>query len=163
MVPIRWVFRWTRVRSDIHKLYDSQHSVYLQNCYLGIVWNEVLVEDDSCSYWTTQQIHSLSTCFGFSFLFIFLSSLLSVCNSYVTLSSDGFVFVEELLAHQQFRSYSVEDVERVVATDDKQRFKLCNHTEDGRLQIRANQGHSVQVSVVQKSRKVYNLRYIGLK
>lgn len=95
----------------------------------------------------------------------FLSSLLSVCNSYVTLSSDGFVFVEELLAHQQFRSFSVEDVERVVATDDKQRFKLCNHTENGRLQIRANQGHSVQVSVVQKSRKVYslNLRYIGLK
>ncbi|XDV37634.1 hypothetical protein PO909_007208 [Leuciscus waleckii] len=61
------------------------------------------------------------------------------------MNSDGFVFVEELLAHKQFRSFSVEDVERVVATDDKQRFKLCNHTENGRLQIRANQGHSVQV------------------
>lgn len=103
--------------------------------------------------------------FWIQFFLFFLSSLLSVCNSYVTLSADGFVFVEELLGHQQFRSFTLEDVERVVATDDKQRFKLCNPTEDGRLLIRANQGHSVQVSVVQKSRKVYslNLRYIGLK
>ncbi|XP_016304939.1 tRNA 2'-phosphotransferase 1 isoform X2 [Sinocyclocheilus anshuiensis] len=62
------------------------------------------------------------------------------------MNSDGFVFVEELLAHQQFRSFSLEDVERVMATNDKQRFKLCNHPEDGRLQIRANQGHSVKVT-----------------
>uniref|UniRef100_A0A8C1KDB7 2'-phosphotransferase n=1 Tax=Cyprinus carpio TaxID=7962 RepID=A0A8C1KDB7_CYPCA len=62
------------------------------------------------------------------------------------MNSDGFVFVEELLAHKQFHSFSLEDVERVVATNDKQRFKLCHHPEDGRLQIRANQGHSVQVT-----------------
>ncbi|CAN9515062.1 unnamed protein product [Ophioblennius macclurei] len=61
------------------------------------------------------------------------------------MGADGFLFVEELLAHPQFRSYSVEDVERVVATNDKQRFKLRSHPGDGRLQIRANQGHSVQV------------------
>ncbi|XP_032384177.1 tRNA 2'-phosphotransferase 1 isoform X2 [Etheostoma spectabile] len=61
------------------------------------------------------------------------------------MGTDGFVFVEELLAHPQFRSYSLEDVERVVATNDKQRFKLLPHPEDGRLQIRASQGHSVQV------------------
>ncbi|XP_026185493.1 tRNA 2'-phosphotransferase 1 isoform X1 [Mastacembelus armatus] len=58
---------------------------------------------------------------------------------------DGFLFVEELLAHPQFRSYTLEDVERVVAANDKQRFKLRFHPEDGRLQIRANQGHTVQV------------------
>ncbi|XP_052430456.1 tRNA 2'-phosphotransferase 1 [Carassius gibelio] len=62
------------------------------------------------------------------------------------LNSDGFVFVDELLAHQQFCSFSLQDVERVVDSNDKQRFKLCNHPEDGRLQIRANQGHSVQVT-----------------
>uniref|UniRef100_A0A3B4GBZ4 2'-phosphotransferase n=1 Tax=Pundamilia nyererei TaxID=303518 RepID=A0A3B4GBZ4_9CICH len=61
------------------------------------------------------------------------------------MGTDGFLFVEDLLAHPQFHSYSLEDVERVVATNDKQRFKLCTHPEDGRLQIRANQGHSVQV------------------
>lgn len=63
---------------------------------------------------------------------------------------DGFLFVEELLTHPQFRAYSVEDVERVVATNDKQRFKLRPHTEDGRLQIRASQGHSIQVNGVEK-------------
>lgn len=62
------------------------------------------------------------------------------------MGSDGFLFVEELLTHPQFRAYSVEDVERVVATNDKQRFKLRPHTEDGRLQIRASQGHSIQVA-----------------
>ncbi|KAJ4945741.1 hypothetical protein JOQ06_023419 [Pogonophryne albipinna] len=60
------------------------------------------------------------------------------------ISSDGFMFVEDLLAHTQFSSYSLEDVERVVATNDKQRFKL-HRLEDGRLQIRASQGHSIQV------------------
>ncbi|XP_056144637.1 tRNA 2'-phosphotransferase 1 [Lampris incognitus] len=60
-------------------------------------------------------------------------------------SADGFLSVEDLLTHQQFRSYSLEDMERVVATNDKQRFKLRPHPQDGRLQIRANQGHTVQV------------------
>ncbi|KAM4554728.1 tRNA 2'-phosphotransferase 1 isoform 2-T2 [Odontesthes bonariensis] len=61
------------------------------------------------------------------------------------MGTDGFLFVDDLLAHPQFRSYTLQDVERVVATNDKQRFRLCSHPEDGRLQIRANQGHSVQV------------------
>ncbi|XP_013861471.1 tRNA 2'-phosphotransferase 1 [Austrofundulus limnaeus] len=61
------------------------------------------------------------------------------------MGTDGFLFVEDLLAHPQFRSYSLEDIERVVATNEKQRFKLRSHPEDGRLQVRANQGHSVQV------------------
>uniref|UniRef100_A0A1A8JJN2 2'-phosphotransferase n=2 Tax=Nothobranchius TaxID=28779 RepID=A0A1A8JJN2_NOTKU len=62
------------------------------------------------------------------------------------MGTDGFLFLEDLLAHSQFRSYTIEDVKRVVATDDKQRFKLLSHPENGRLQIRANQGHSVQVT-----------------
>lgn len=61
------------------------------------------------------------------------------------ISSDGFIYVEDVLAHPQFCSYSLEDIQRVVSTNDKQRFKLCSHPVDGRLQIRANQGHSVQV------------------
>lgn len=61
------------------------------------------------------------------------------------MSTDGFLFLEDLLAHPQFSSYSMDDVKRVVQTNDKQRFKLQPHSEDGRLQIRANQGHSVQV------------------
>ncbi|KAK5864696.1 hypothetical protein PBY51_015917 [Eleginops maclovinus] len=65
-------------------------------------------------------------------------------NMGLQINSDGFMFVDDLLAHMQFSSYSLEDVERVVATNDKQRFKL-RQLEDGRLQIRASQGHSVQV------------------
>ncbi|XP_070692615.1 tRNA 2'-phosphotransferase 1 isoform X1 [Pempheris klunzingeri] len=61
------------------------------------------------------------------------------------MGTDGFLFVDDLLAHPQFSSYSLEDVERVVATNDKQRFKLRPHPEDSRLQIRASQGHSIQV------------------
>ncbi|MED6241101.1 tRNA 2'-phosphotransferase 1 [Ataeniobius toweri] len=61
------------------------------------------------------------------------------------MATDGFLFVEDLLAHPQFHLYTLEDIERVVATNDKQRFKLRSHPEDGRRQIRANQGHSVQV------------------
>ncbi|KAK3535865.1 hypothetical protein QTP70_021164 [Hemibagrus guttatus] len=63
----------------------------------------------------------------------------------LNMGSDGFVFVDELLTHGQYSSFSLEDVERVVATNEKQRFKLQNHPENGRLQIRANQGHTVQV------------------
>ncbi|XP_077387265.1 tRNA 2'-phosphotransferase 1 isoform X2 [Festucalex cinctus] len=62
------------------------------------------------------------------------------------LSSDGYLFVEDVLAHPQFRSYKLEDIETMVATNDKQRFKLRPHPQDGRLQIRANQGHTMQVT-----------------
>lgn len=61
------------------------------------------------------------------------------------MSSDGFLFVEDLLHHPQFHSYSLDDVKRVVETNDKQRFKLQPHPDNGCLQIRANQGHSLQV------------------
>lgn len=64
----------------------------------------------------------------------------------LNMSQDGFVFVDELLSHPQFRSSTLEDVERVVANNDKQRFKLRSNPDNGRLQIRANQGHSVQVA-----------------
>lgn len=67
------------------------------------------------------------------------------------MNPDGFVFVDELLTHGQFSSFSLEDVERVVATNEKQRFKMQNHIENGRPQIRANQGHTVQVSGVNRS------------
>ncbi|XP_047209562.1 tRNA 2'-phosphotransferase 1 isoform X4 [Girardinichthys multiradiatus] len=73
------------------------------------------------------------------------------------MATDGFLFVEDLLAHQQFHLYTLEDIERVVATNDKQRFKLRSHPEDGRLQIRANQGHSVQAGRLQIK---YNLFYV---
>lgn len=61
------------------------------------------------------------------------------------MSTDGFISLKDLLAHPQFHSYSVDDVKRVVETNDKKRFKLQPHPGSGELQIRANQGHSVEV------------------
>ncbi|XP_013922751.1 PREDICTED: nucleoside diphosphate-linked moiety X motif 22-like isoform X1 [Thamnophis sirtalis] len=61
------------------------------------------------------------------------------------MSSDGFVDVGEILRLPQFKAWSQEDVERVVESNEKQRFTLCRHPSGGHLQIRANQGHSLQV------------------
>ncbi|XP_026549692.1 tRNA 2'-phosphotransferase 1, partial [Notechis scutatus] len=61
------------------------------------------------------------------------------------MSSDGFVDLGEILRLPQFKAWSEEDVKRVVETNEKQRFALCQHPSGGHLQIRANQGHSLQV------------------
>ncbi|KAG2460437.1 TRPT1 phosphotransferase, partial [Polypterus senegalus] len=58
---------------------------------------------------------------------------------------DGFVFVDDLLSLPRFRCHSIEDLQRVVETNDKQRYAMCPHPDSGRLQIRANQGHSIPV------------------
>ncbi|XP_048368087.1 tRNA 2'-phosphotransferase 1 [Sphaerodactylus townsendi] len=59
---------------------------------------------------------------------------------------DGFVDIAEVLRLPQFKTSSLDDVQRVVKTNDKQRFAVRLHPSDGRPQIRANQGHSLQVS-----------------
>lgn len=59
---------------------------------------------------------------------------------------DGFVDVVQILHLPQFKAWSSTDVKRVVETNDKQRFTLRPHPSEGHLQIRANQGHSLQVS-----------------
>ena len=53
--------------------------------------------------------------------------------------------VSEVLSLPQLRGFSEDDVRHVVETNDKQRFTLEEHPENGRLRIRANQGHSMQV------------------
>ncbi|KAM4617812.1 tRNA 2'-phosphotransferase 1 isoform 1-T3 [Discoglossus pictus] len=63
------------------------------------------------------------------------------------MASDGFVPLSSLLALSQFRAISQGDIERVVSSNDKQRFTLRYSEPDGPLEIRANQGHSLQVEV----------------
>ncbi|XP_075795195.1 tRNA 2'-phosphotransferase 1 isoform X5 [Pelodiscus sinensis] len=60
------------------------------------------------------------------------------------MSADGFVDVASVLSLPRFRGVSVADVQRVVETNEKRRFALRPHPGDGHLQIRANQGHSLQ-------------------
>ena len=63
----------------------------------------------------------------------------------ITLDAEGWVVVEELLAAAARHGQSItrEQVEEVVATNDKKRFSF---SPDGQL-IRANQGHSVEVDL----------------
>jgi putative RNA 2'-phosphotransferase len=63
----------------------------------------------------------------------------------LTLDAEGWVAVDELLAAAARRGHSVtrQQLEEVVATNDKKRFSFSL---DGLL-IRANQGHSVDVDL----------------
>ena len=63
----------------------------------------------------------------------------------ITLDAEGWVAVDELLAATARHGQPVtrQQVEEVVATNDKKRFSF---SPDGRL-IRANQGHSVEVDL----------------
>jgi 2'-phosphotransferase len=80
-----------------------------------------------------------------------------------TMTRDGYVPVDEILRcpHPKFRGkFTVEDIRQVVATSDKQRYKLAelpasnfypsgSHGDGGNdallLCIRANQGHSIAI------------------
>lgn len=57
----------------------------------------------------------------------------------------GFVFVDELLKLRQFKRYSENEVRKVVDDNDKKRFALRLDPLTNRLQIRANQGHTIEV------------------
>jgi len=62
----------------------------------------------------------------------------------LNIGSDGFVQLKELQEKlTRFRRYRLEDFERVVADNDKQRFTMAKDGE-GEWIIRANQGHSMQ-------------------
>lgn len=61
--------------------------------------------------------------------------------------SGGFLYVEEILDRQRnLRDYTSEDVENVVKNNDKQRFYMEKEEGTGKLKIRANQGHTIEVS-----------------
>ena len=57
----------------------------------------------------------------------------------------GFLYVDEVLSLPQLRNYTLDDVQRVVDTNEKKRFTMEPHPENGKPRIRANQGHSIEV------------------
>ncbi|XP_005384695.1 PREDICTED: tRNA 2'-phosphotransferase 1 isoform X2 [Chinchilla lanigera] len=61
------------------------------------------------------------------------------------MGADGFVPLHSLLQLPQFHSFSAEDVQRVVDTNEKQRFTLRPGDSSTGPLIRANQGHSLKV------------------
>lgn len=67
----------------------------------------------------------------------------------LTVHEGGYIAVSDILALPRGRGFSQEDVRRVVAENDKQRFALKDEEEEEGtryLMIRANQGHTMQVS-----------------
>lgn len=61
----------------------------------------------------------------------------------LSISPDGFILLSEVLAYPKLKGVSVQQIERIVADSDKQRFALLTD-EDGARFIRANQGHTLQ-------------------
>ncbi|KAM8709222.1 hypothetical protein ACLKA7_016090 [Drosophila subpalustris] len=62
----------------------------------------------------------------------------------LTIQPDGFVSVSDILKHPRYgRSYSIEKLQEIVATDSKQRYTLRRSPLTGSQEIRANQGHSL--------------------
>ena len=65
-----------------------------------------------------------------------------------TLLEGGFLPVSEILKHRRFVGFTIADVETVVQNCEKQRFGTKDDI-DGKLLIRANQGHSMKTVEVE--------------
>ena len=60
-------------------------------------------------------------------------------------SSEGYINVNDILKHKKLgHKYTIQDIRRIVESNDKQRFKLKHNKIDNTLQIKANQGHSLR-------------------
>ena len=60
-------------------------------------------------------------------------------------SLGGYLYLDDVMSLPNFKRYSLDKVKEIVSSNDKQRFSIRPHPASGRLQIRANQGHSIQV------------------
>lgn len=62
----------------------------------------------------------------------------------VPICEEGFVKVSDILQHKSFRpNVTLEDLQRVVACNDKQRFTLRKNPITLQFEIKANQGHTI--------------------
>jgi RNA:NAD 2'-phosphotransferase (TPT1/KptA family) len=68
-------------------------------------------------------------------------------NEGLSIDTDGFVDVTDIEQHGGFcGKFTVSDIQRIVSENDKQRFTLRTNPISGKFQIKANQGHSINVS-----------------
>lgn len=58
------------------------------------------------------------------------------------IGSDGFIAIDELLRHRDFRGVTLEDIRSIVANCEKKRFEI--QMKDGVESIRAAQGHTMK-------------------
>lgn len=62
---------------------------------------------------------------------------------HITMREDAYVALDDVLAQKEFRKLTIADIEYIVDTNAKQRYALSN--ENGKLFIKANQGHSSNI------------------
>lgn len=62
------------------------------------------------------------------------------------ISAGGFIDVDDLLQLQQFKDFNLTDIQRVVSNCSKQRFSLKQDPSTNKTYVRANQGHTLEVS-----------------
>ncbi len=70
----------------------------------------------------------------------------------LSISSDGYVLVKDLLALPKFKDVKYDDIKYVVDNNDKKRFSLKE--QNGKYYIRANQGHSGAMASVVETDKL---------
>lgn len=58
----------------------------------------------------------------------------------------GFLWVDDILRRNEYQDFTFDNIKHVVDTNDKKRFSLVRDESTGRYKIRANQGHSLEVT-----------------
>lgn len=58
----------------------------------------------------------------------------------------GFIDVNDLLQLKEFKRFNLTDIQRVVSNCSKQRFSLKEDPTTNKTYIRANQGHTLEVT-----------------
>lgn len=58
------------------------------------------------------------------------------------MSKDGYILVDDILQRKDFKKVDEKLIKEIVSSNDKQRFAL--KTENGKLYIKANQGHTMK-------------------
>lgn len=73
----------------------------------------------------------------------------------LTMTSDGYVQVKDVLSLQQFNGCTMDKIQHIVDNNDKQRFSM--KSSGGQMYIRANQGHSIDVAKELKTEEMMSL------
>ena len=58
----------------------------------------------------------------------------------------GFLWVDDILGRNEYKAFTFDHIKHVVDTNDKKRFSLVKDESTGSYKIRANQGHSLEVT-----------------
>lgn len=64
----------------------------------------------------------------------------------IPMRADGYINVEELLQHPNYRrDFNMDILHHIVVSDPKQRYTMRRNPDKGYFEIRANQGHSLDL------------------